>query len=105
MTARVLVLLALVLWPLDSFAQSSSPPAIDPQGVLRAMESAFTAVADRVMPSVVNVSTVPKRQAGPGGGEEPERRFKEFFGEEFYERYFRRRPREDARASGSGVIV
>src|SRR2546430_10991147 len=32
-------------------------------------------------------------------------RFREFFGEEFYERFFRRRPRDDARASGSGVIV
>ena len=100
----MLLLVAVVLWPLPVFAQSSSPPPIDPHAVLRAMESAFTAVADRVMPSVVNVSTVPKRQAGPSG-EEPERRFKEFFGEEFYERYFRRRPREDARASGSGVIV
>src|SRR4029434_364547 len=36
--------------------------------------------------------------------EDPQERFKEF-GEEFYERYFRRRPREDARATGSGVLV
>jgi serine protease Do len=81
-----------------------APPAagIDARTILRSLEEAFTAVADRVTPAVVNVSTVPTRTAG--GAEEGER-FREFFGEELYERYFRRRPREDARASGSGVIV
>ena len=103
MTTRALVLLIVLLWPLSAAAQPRTEPTIDPQAVLRALESAFTAVADRVMPSVVNVSTVPRRQGVPGG--EESERFKEFFGEEFYERYFRRRPRDDARASGSGVIV
>ena len=78
-------------------------PRLDPRAVLRAMEEAFSSVADRVTPAVVNVSTVPKKRAGPTS-EEGER-FREFFGEEFYERYFRRRPREDGRSSGSGVIV
>jgi serine protease Do len=103
MTIRAFVLVALLLWPLPAVAQSRSEPTIDPHAVLRAMETAFTSVADRVMPSVVNVSTVSKRQTG-SGVDDPER-FKEFFGEEFYERFFKRRPREDARASGSGVIV
>jgi Do/DeqQ family serine protease len=80
---------------------------VDPRAVLRALEDAFTAVADRVTPAVVNVSAVPDKSApapdsGGGGGDE---RFREFFGDELYERYFKRRPREDARASGSGVIV
>jgi len=81
-----------------------APPAApaDARTILRSLEEAFTAVADRVTPAVVNVSSVPNRAAG--GGEEGER-FREFFGEDLYERYFRRRPREDARASGSGVIV
>jgi Do/DeqQ family serine protease len=86
-------------------AASRAPRAeskVDPRAVLRAMEDAFSTVADRVTPSVVNVSTVPRKRAG--GGEEGER-FREFFGEEFYERFFQRRPREDTRASGSGVIV
>src|SRR5207247_11443819 len=79
-------------------------PKMDPRSVLRAMEDAFNAVADRVTPAVGHVSTVPKKTPG-GAPEEAPERFKEFFGEEFYERYFRRRPREDARATGSGVLV
>jgi serine protease Do len=103
MVIRALLLVTLVFWPLPALAQSRSEPTIDPHAVLRAMETAFTSVADRVMPAVVNVSTIPKRQAGLGI-DDPER-FKEFFGEEFYERFFKRRPRDEGRASGSGVIV
>jgi Do/DeqQ family serine protease len=81
----------------------AKPPAtkLDPHAVLEAMEEAFSSVSDRVTPAVVNVSTVPKR--GAGGGDE--QRFREYFGDEFYDRYFKRRPREDARSTGSGVIV
>ncbi len=81
----------------------AKPPAakLDPQAVLQAMEEAFSSVADRVTPAVVNVSTTPKR--GSTGSDE--QRFREYFGDEFYDRYFKRRPREDARSSGSGVIV
>src|ERR1700752_581171 len=79
------------------------PPAskLDPHAVLQAMEEAFSSVSDRVTPAVVNVSTVPKR--GSSGSDE--QRFREYFGDEFYDRYFRRRPREDSRSTGSGVIV
>src|SRR5215468_3860839 len=73
--------------------------SVDSQTVLRSLEDAFVSVADRVTPSVVNVSVKAKR-AGPEG-EAPERqeRFREFFGPEFFERFFRRRPpREDTRA-------
>src|SRR5438132_731727 len=85
-------------------APAAPAPKTDPRAVLRAMEDAFSAVADRVTPAVVHVSTVSKKGAG-GATEEAPERFKEFFGEEFYDRYFRRRPREDARATGSGVLV
>src|SRR5256886_14300868 len=85
-------------------ADSRQAPKTDPRAVLRAMEDAFSAVADRVTPAVVHVSTVQKKGA-TGGPEEGPERFKEFFGDEFYDRYFRRRPREDARATGSGVLV
>jgi Do/DeqQ family serine protease len=67
------------------------------------MEEAFSAVADRATPAVVNVSTVSKRPAA--GPADDSQRFRDFFGDEFYERYFRRRPREEPHASGSGVIV
>jgi Do/DeqQ family serine protease len=98
----VLVLSVLLVTPAwAQFRARPAPPApTDARAILRSLEEAFTAVADRVTPAVVNVSTVPAR----GSGEDAER-FREFFGEELYERYFRRRPREDARASGSGVIV
>src|SRR6184192_4205746 len=100
------LLLATPAWAQQRPAAPEPRPApkTDPKAVLRAMEDAFSAVADRVTPAVVHVSTVPKKGAG-GPAEEAPERFKEFFGEEFYERYFRRRPREDARATGSGVLV
>jgi Do/DeqQ family serine protease len=82
---------------------SASSPKIDARAVLQAMEEAFSAVADRLTPAVVNISTVSRRPM-PGSSHEPQR-FREYFGEEFYERYFRRRPREEPRAGGSGVIV
>ena len=88
----------------DKRAPARPPsPAIDPRAVLQAMEEAFSAVADRVTPAVVNVSTVSRRPAA-GTPDDPQR-FREFFGDEFYEKYFKRRPREEPRSSGSGVIV
>ncbi|HEX6212232.1 MAG TPA: DegQ family serine endoprotease [Methylomirabilota bacterium] len=110
----LLVGLAPPLWAQPAPAQppaaaDTRPPAkspgatIDARAVLQAMEEAFSAVADRVTPAVVNISTISRRPA-PGAADDPQR-FREFFGDEFYERYFRRRPREEPRAGGSGVIV
>ena len=111
---RALVVLAMV--PVVAFgappvsrAQTPSVPSSESVRVLEALESAFVSVADRVMPAVVNVTVKSKR--GPAGSEAPggpemEERFKEFFGQEFFDRFFRKRsPRDDGRASGSGVIV
>src|SRR3990167_278144 len=99
----VLLLLLLSVGPVWA-EQRPAQRAPAPRAILRALEDAFPGVAARVPPAVVNVSTVPRRPAGGPHGETPER-FREFFGEEFYERYFKQRPRQDARASGSGVIV
>src|SRR3989440_5479993 len=96
-----LALLLIVLSTLPAYAEPRTQPTLDPRALLHALEEAFTTVADRVTPAVVNVSTVPRKQSA----EETPERFREFFGEEFYERFFRRRPREDTRASGSGVTV
>jgi serine protease Do len=85
-------------------AEQRSAPKSDPRAMLRALEDAFAAVADRATPVVVHVSTVPKKPPAAVQEDAPEQ-FKEFFGDEFYDRYFRRRPREDARATGSGVLV
>src|SRR4029453_16509148 len=111
---RALVVLALVsvaalAAPPVGRAQTPSVPPSESVRVLEALESAFVSVADRVMPAVVNVTVKSKR--GPAGadvpgGPEMEERFKEFFGQEFFDRFFRKRsPRDDGRASGSGVIV
>ena len=106
MRALTALLLALLI-AAPAWAQPRPAPAApksDPRATLRALEDAFAAVADRATPAVVHVSTVPKKPPA-GAQEEAPERFKEFFGDEFYDRYFRRRPREDARATGSGVLV
>ncbi|HEV8585812.1 MAG TPA: DegQ family serine endoprotease [Methylomirabilota bacterium] len=89
--------------PQSAPGKPPAPPAAkpDPRAMLRALEDGFTAVADRVTPAVVNVSTVAQKGATNGEDE----KYREFFGDDLYDRYFRRRPREDGRASGSGVIV
>jgi serine protease Do len=95
-----LLLLLLLAFPSPASAQ------IDPKAVLRALEDAFSSAATHMMPAVVNITATPPRKAS-GGQSEPEgeaqERFKEFFGPEFYERFFRHPP--EAAATGSGVIV
>ena len=82
---------------------------VEARSILQALEDAFVSVADRVTPAVVNVSIKGRRAPAPEGSETPpetEQRFREFFGQEFFERFFRRRgPREETRSLGSGVIV
>ena len=96
----ILVLLALFL------VAPAPAQTHDPTGILRAMEDAFASVADHAMPAVVNITTTPRKTPTAGGsGHEPSERFREFFGPEFYDRFFKRSPHEEARASGSGVIV
>src|SRR5499425_1093963 len=86
--------------------QPPATPAPDSQRLLHLLEDAFVSVADRATPSVVNVSVRIKREAENPPSPEAEERFREFFGPELYERFFRRRPpREEGRATGSGVIV
>jgi Do/DeqQ family serine protease len=102
MIAALLVVLALLLAaPVPGAAAQDGPPA--PAAILRALEDAFTAVADRVTPAVVGVTTVP-RPGPPRAPSEDLERFREFLGDELFERFFRGR-REESRASGSGLIV
>jgi len=111
LTSRLAVSLVAALALADVAAAQTRPvPTPDSKALLQALEDAFVSVADRVTPAVVNVSTKAKRapEGAPGSGESPEseQRFREFFGPEFFERFFRRRaPRDEGRASGSGVIV
>ncbi len=100
---------ALWLLPVAAAAQSgTAAKGPDSKAMIHALEDAFASVADRVTPSVVNVSVKPKKAPPGEGGPAPEgeQRFREFFGQEFYDRFFKRRaPREETRAAGSGVIV
>ena len=115
MIIRIL-LVAAALYALApaAIAQPRSPqrppaaPAAESQRLLRALEDAFVSVADRATPAVVNVSVRLKRGTAPEGAPSPEmeERFREYFGPELFERFFRRRaPREEGRSAGSGVIV
>jgi serine protease Do len=111
----------LVFGALPVAAQTAPAPAPDAKAILEGLEQAFVSVAERVMPAVVHVDATPKessRERGPREGRDPrerltpperrefERRFREFFGEDF-ERFFRQRPpeRRETRSQGSGVIV
>ena len=97
-----IVLASLLCLAAPCWAQRRDESAPSPQMVLRAMEEAFSTVADRVTPAVVNVSAVSRKSAAPNPEELD--RFREFFGDELYERYLRRR-REEPRATGSGLVV
>src|SRR5713101_3313074 len=109
--SMTLLATALAWAPAPAHAQAAQAPAAapDPKAILQILENAFVSVADRATPSVVNVSVKAKKSASAEGAPSPEteQRFREFFGPEFYERFFERRgPRQEPeRAAGSGVIV
>jgi serine protease Do len=61
----------------------------------------FAKVAEAIKPAVININTVSR--GGVGSGRTP---FEEFFGEEFFKRFFGTEPeRVPQRSLGSGVIV
>jgi len=95
----LLVLVSVFLMTVPAWAERLEAPDGGSQAVLRALEDAFASVADRVTPAVVNVSAIPRKDAPPADLE----RFREFFGDEFVDRF--RRRRDEPRATGSGVIV
>src|SRR5215470_11623008 len=75
--------IAIALWlGVTPVSAQSSAAAPDSRALLHALEDAFTSVADRVTPAVVNVSVKPKKGAPGEGGPstENEQRFREFVG-------------------------
>src|SRR3989475_7947746 len=69
-------------------------------GHMQLTTGSFPKVADLVKPAVININTVSK--GGPPGRTP----FEEFFGEEFYRRFFGEAPeRIPQRSLGSGVII
>jgi len=112
-TVAFMVLIALVVgagigaWgagtvDLARSGQPASPPPVQGRVVPAALPVAsgsFSQVAEAVAPAVVNINTVTR-----GAGRTP---IEEFFGDEFFRRFFGETPerQEPARSLGSGVIV
>ena len=112
-TVAFMILLALVVgaglgaWGAGAADSSRSPGASSAPRVLGPIVPAalpvpsgsFSQVAENVAPSVVNINTIMR-----GSGRTP---IEEFFGDEFFRRFFGETPerQEPARSLGSGVIV
>ncbi len=81
------------------------------QGVehARQLSAAFEEVAKQITPSVVNISATKKAQPAPKGRRKPDplQQFREFFGDDFMERFGPGAPEGDGGRSGlgTGVIV
>jgi Do/DeqQ family serine protease len=87
-------------------------PAVsqDPPGALQILQDAFVNVAQTVKPAVVNIATTQRaRPAERGQGPQvpPSFRgpFRDFFGEDFLERFFGGEPPRERQSLGSGVLV
>jgi serine protease Do len=85
----------------EAHAQNSVDPVKDAQ--------VFVSLAERLMPATVNISTstAPKkkmRQIHPFQGDE---RFREFFGEDFFDKFFDQMPQSEipSKSLGSGFII
>ena len=82
-------------------AQSSSVQAPILPVQMPLPSGSFAAVAETIKPAVININTVAR-----GGGLQGRTPFEEFFGEEFFRRFFGDAPeRIPQRSLGSGVIV
>ena len=65
----------------------------------------FADLVDKVSPAVVNISTT-KMAKSPDFSGDPESPFEEFFGRDFWEKFFGRKlPQQKQRSLGSGFIV
>lgn len=80
--------------------------AQDGRSALQSLQDAFVQVAQSVRPAVVNVSTTqrPRPREGRRAPQVPPQ-FREFFGEDFFERFFGDPPQRERASLGSGVIV
>ena len=85
-----------------------SKPAVAQEGktALQTLQDAFVQVAQSVRPAVVNVSTTqrPRRREGRRAPQVPPQ-LRDFFGEDFFERFFGEEPQRERASLGSGVIV
>lgn len=102
---RVVVLVTLTLLTLSVAANAQ-----ESRSSLQTLQDAFVQVAQSVRPAVVNIATTqrPKVQEGRRTPQVPPQfrgPFRDFFGEEFFERFFGEPAQRERRSLGSGVIV
>lgn len=85
----------------EALAQNSVDPAQDSQ--------VFVSLAEKLMPATVNISTstAPKRKMQQYHNFQGDERLREFFGDDFFERFFDQMPQGDApsKSLGSGFII
>jgi serine protease Do len=84
--------------------------AQDARGPLQLLQDAFVGVAQSVKPAVVNIATTQRARPSEQGQAPqvpPSFRgpFRDFFGEDFFERFFGSEPPRERQSLGSGVIV
>src|SRR5260370_22024206 len=91
-----------------SRTERPAPPAAAPTAPVLPVQmplntGSFAGVAEIIKPAVININTVSKGAGLGSGGRTP---FEEFFGEDFFRRFFGEAPeRIPQRSLGSGVIV
>jgi serine protease Do len=95
---------------LCALALSLPAAAQDGRGALQGLQDAFVQVAQSAKPAVVNIATTqrPRPQEGRRPPQVPpffRGPFRDFFGEDFFERFFGDQPQRERRSLGSGVIV
>jgi len=93
-----------------AFALGRPAMAQDSRGALQMLQDAFVQVAQSVRPAVVNIATTqrPRPQEGRRAPQLPPSfrgPFRDFFGEDFFERFFGDQRQRERRSLGSGVIV
>ena len=85
----------------EALAQNSADPAQDSQ--------VFVSLAEKLMPATVNISTstAPKRKMQQYHNFQGDERLREFFGDDFFERFFDQMPQGDtpSKSLGSGFII
>jgi len=94
-----------------SGSAAAAPAVQEPGQALQALQEAFVQVAQSVKPSVVNIATTqkPRPSEGRRGQQQvpPSFRgpFRDFFGEDFFERFFGGPQQRERHSLGSGVII
>jgi serine protease Do len=84
--------------------------AQDGRSILQALQDTFVQVAQAVKPAVVNIATTQRPRQGEGRrGQQPPPSFRgpfrDFFGDDFMERFFGEQPQRERHSLGSGLIV